>query len=345
MLNFKIWFGLLAMALVTGCASTSPDILPPPIVAPPPAPPSPPVPPSISYNSVDQLPAAIDQLPVTRSYLFPGLSYRPADDIPNGVVLLARGDDEKNRALCEGFITLPDDVEFGKSNPDSPAVQTYWLLNAYVSDAKDCGQILASYDFDRAASIYQDIVRKPLTSSSMFLIMPDLSYVGVSFARFTPAQTTTFMTDWFSRVIDDKAPINAPRPASTEEPDYPRPEYFEDTDQDSVEGADPQISPGIEDNLAKVIVEKYGVWSSLNRWGKIKCNFYWGVRTASTIVVGEGGDLIVGGANALLKCPIPPWHSMFNRVMQFYDQFVAPQIGIRNRYDIRYPSMLQIAAG
>ena len=90
-----------------------------------------------------------------RFYLLPGQQYGPAaGNLPFGVVLLRRGDTQRNQALCRSFVQSirsgAEATEAGMS-----VIATYWLLANSVSSSgeTDCSQLLQNYDYDRAGRI------------------------------------------------------------------------------------------------------------------------------------------------------------------------------------------------
>ncbi|MEP7210118.1 MAG: hypothetical protein ABI740_04715 [Alphaproteobacteria bacterium] len=91
--------------------------------------------------------------------LTPTESYLPKrDGMPTGVVLLDVREKAKNQNLCKALLgtqtaTVRTDAAARRANPNGDFLVTNWPVSGVVANQGDCVELLAKYDFDRAARI------------------------------------------------------------------------------------------------------------------------------------------------------------------------------------------------
>jgi hypothetical protein len=152
---------ILVCLTLAGCAATRPQPAPPPgsgfdsIVAP------------FGGVQVQGGIPAVENAQVARAFLTKGEEYKPfQDNLPFGLVLLKKGDDARNAAVCSAFVNgIPTPEDVLQANPDASIILTYWLLKDPLSGTEelDCKNLLADYDFKRAAKLRNSYGRASAT--------------------------------------------------------------------------------------------------------------------------------------------------------------------------------------
>jgi hypothetical protein len=91
--------------------------------------------------------------------LTPTESYLPRrDGMPTGIVLLDVRERAKNQSLCKALLgartaTVKTEAQARRDNPTGDFLVTNWPVTGPVAHEDDCVELLAKYDFDRAARV------------------------------------------------------------------------------------------------------------------------------------------------------------------------------------------------
>ena len=95
------------------------------------------------------------ELEVVTDFLYPDDDYKPEDDEPPvGILLLSETQTAKNAFLCDGYLRELRTYEEAKAEaPDSDFLITYWPLETAPESFDSCDQLMAHYDYARAAEI------------------------------------------------------------------------------------------------------------------------------------------------------------------------------------------------
>jgi hypothetical protein len=198
---------LPVIVLLASCAPASP----PPPSSPPPAP-------QALLGQPDGGFSGVENAQVGRAYLVGDQAYGPTkDNLPFGVILLRRGDDERNRQLCNSFVdNIATVSDIQAADADINVIATYWLLRQPLSPERllDCEALLENYHWGRALQIRsaysmanaQGPVFLALRLNRGLQIPPDVFLLDLS--RQSPEQVATTTVNWFDIVIaqsDDQA--------------------------------------------------------------------------------------------------------------------------------------------
>lgn len=198
---------MMAPLIATACASSSEAPPPPPPPVPTPAPPPPPAPaPPPAPEATGQAVVPVGEHRIARAYLWPGQSFVPGGgEMPNGVVLLRAADAEKNAAFCDAFVaTLTPETEVRAEAPAAKIVSTFWLMksNATADALSDCGKLLASYDFTRAATERARYGLAAQNGPALLLVQDDGRYLAIDLANNTPQDIAVILPGWFDAVVE-----------------------------------------------------------------------------------------------------------------------------------------------
>jgi hypothetical protein len=146
-------------------AKTSPDpdhslpaggAAPPAAARPAPKPAGPAPAQTITRRPPVALPAGYE---IVSHVLTPTESYLPRrDGMPTGIVLLDVRERAKNQSLCKALLgartaTVKTEAQARRDNPTGDFLVTNWPVTGPVAHEDDCVELLAKYDFDRAARV------------------------------------------------------------------------------------------------------------------------------------------------------------------------------------------------
>lgn len=172
----------------------------------------------------------VDNAQVGRAYLVGNDDYGPASgNLPFGVILLRRGDEARNRALCNSFVNnISTTEEIRAADPSINIIATYWLLTRALSDAqlRDCDALLANYNYGRAQRVLAGY-GKAGAPGPVFLALQLNRNLGIpanvfllDLSRETPESVAMTTINWFDIVVDrsdDAAAGQVPSPAAAEQ--------------------------------------------------------------------------------------------------------------------------------
>ena len=91
--------------------------------------------------------------------LTPTESYLPKrDGMPTGLVLLDIRERTKNESLCKALLgahtaTVKTEAAARRDNPSGDFLVTHWPVTGVLANQRDCAELLAKYDFDRAGRV------------------------------------------------------------------------------------------------------------------------------------------------------------------------------------------------
>ncbi len=207
-----------------GAASEDVGAVPPPPPPPPPSPTRPDQEPAsqVGGSSETAAPGSASQpgvaLPadyeIVSNVLLPTQSYLPgADNMPTGVVLLDARASDRNEALCLALLgdrtaTVRTETEARADDPEGDYLVTHWLTRSAVADEGNCGQLLAGYDFERAARIKQTYALNNSRGPVFLALDPTGAIMFLDLEDASSNQVFQATADWMSLAL--KAPQTGP---------------------------------------------------------------------------------------------------------------------------------------
>lgn len=155
-----------------------------------------------------------DDYEIVSNVLEPTGSYLPgADLMPTGVVLLEEGARARNQQLClallgEDTATVPTEAVARARDPSGNYLVTHWLTRSPVADEGDCDELLARYDFERAARIKQTYALNDSRGPVFLALDPTGAIMFLDLEDADPEEVYEATADWMSLAL--QAPQTGP---------------------------------------------------------------------------------------------------------------------------------------
>lgn len=91
---------------------------------------------------------------LARSVLEPGVSYMPPAGQLSAVAILTNNTKKSRRTeMCEAWRSMPTTAAMAADSPGAPVNATYWPVSRAVAANASCAELVAAYDYDRAAVV------------------------------------------------------------------------------------------------------------------------------------------------------------------------------------------------
>lgn len=151
------------------------------------------------------------QLEVVTDFLRPTQPFEAkVDKLPVGVLLLSKDDDMKSAILCDAFVKdLRTYAEAKEDSPEKDFFVTYWLLKEQPESTKNCSDLRAAYDFERAAEIKAQYGLQAVTGPVFLAIDANGDSVFLDLTDAGLDATRAAVTQWLTLALEASQPVQS----------------------------------------------------------------------------------------------------------------------------------------
>lgn len=143
---------------------------------------------------------------LARATLEPGASYVPPVGQLSAVAILTK-DTKKSRRMemCEAWRAMPTTVAMAADSPGAPVNATYWPISRTVAAEANCTELVAAYDYDRAAVVASRFGALGAAGPGLVVIQDPSHSFFMDMSRANGRTIDQGMKNWYAVSVDASA--------------------------------------------------------------------------------------------------------------------------------------------
>ncbi len=140
-----------------------------------------------------------------RAYLSAGEDFVPADgELPNGLILLRKGDDAVNQSICQSFVDyVAAEEDLLAADAEAKVISTYWPLAKIPGSLTNCEALLKNYDYARSLSIRSKYGLANAQGPVFLAVGNATEYFALDLSRADAARAAEVTKSWFSVAMSE----------------------------------------------------------------------------------------------------------------------------------------------
>ncbi len=140
-----------------------------------------------------------------RAYLAAGEDFVPAEgELPNGLILLRKGDDAVNQSICQAFVDyVASEEDLLAADAEAKVISTYWPLAKIPGSLTNCDALLRNYDYARSLSIRSKYGLANAQGPVFLAVGNATEYFALDLSRADAARAAEVTKNWFSVAMSE----------------------------------------------------------------------------------------------------------------------------------------------